>query len=25
VNAQTNIFLKSFVYQHLVEQPHKRL
>ncbi|MBP6096595.1 MAG: flagellar brake protein [Methyloversatilis sp.] len=25
VNAQTNIFLKSFVYQNLVEQPHKRL
>lgn len=25
VNAQTNIFLKSFVYQNLVEQPHKRM
>lgn len=25
VNAQTNIFLKSFVYQNLVEQPHRRL
>lgn len=25
VNAQANIFLKSFVYQNLVEQPHKRL
>ena len=25
VNAQTNIFLKSFVYQSLVERPHKRL
>lgn len=25
VDAQTNIFLKSFVYQNLVEQPHKRL
>lgn len=25
VNAQTSIFLKSFVYQHLVEAPHRRL
>jgi c-di-GMP-binding flagellar brake protein YcgR len=25
INAQTSILLKSFVYQHLVEQPHKRL
>lgn len=25
VNPQVNIFLKSFVYQNLVEQPHKRL
>lgn len=25
VSTQTNIFLKSFVYQSLVEQPHRRL
>ena len=25
IDAQASIFLKSFVYQHLVEQPHKRL
>ena len=25
VSTQTNIFIKSFVYQSLVEQPHRRL
>ncbi|EGK70940.1 MAG: flagellar brake protein [Methyloversatilis sp.] len=25
LNAQTSVFLKSYVYQNLVEQPHRRL
>lgn len=25
INAQTSVFLKSYVYQNLVEQPHRRL
>lgn len=25
INAQTSVFLKSYIYQNLVEQPHRRL